>query len=65
MKSGREETRRLLERVLENELEAFELYGSMIPRLKKDGLKKRVLSIRETEMTHAELVKTELKRFQG
>lgn len=65
MKSGdREEMRRLLERVLEYELEATSVYDNITARLKNEEIKERITGLRDSEINHVELVKKELRRFQ-
>ncbi len=58
------EMRRLLERVLDYELKAAEMYDGILEKLKDGRIKKKIEGIRDSELRHAEMARRELRRFQ-
>lgn len=64
MIGDKDEMRRILERVLNYELKAAEMYDGMLEKLKDGRIKKKIEGIRDSELRHAEMARRELRRFQ-
>lgn len=59
----RDEMRRLLERVLNYELKAAEMYDEILEKLGEGKIKKKIEGIRDSELRHVEMARRELRRF--
>jgi rubrerythrin len=58
------EMRRLLERILDYELKAAEMYDGILEKLGEGRLRRKIEGIRDSELRHAEMARRELRRFQ-